>query len=142
MRTLSNAAVTSKTIKKELSEVFPVTNFSVVSKTFEDGDAVNVTWTDGPTVPMVEEVVKKYQYGEWDNENQEYRVTNQRNDIPQVSYVNTPCRRLSKKVENIILRKLQLNYKECSNLNRDGWIDSLKKSMLQMIWEVFDVTPY
>jgi acetylornithine deacetylase/succinyl-diaminopimelate desuccinylase-like protein len=139
---LSNAAVTSKAIKKELGELFPDTKFSVKSQTFEDGDAVNVTWTDGPTKPMVESIIKKYQSGKWNNDEQEYEVTNKRNDIPQVNYVNIPCRRLSHKVEEEILSKLRVNYKECADLNRDGWVESLDKSMLQMIWEVFNVTSY
>lgn len=47
-RELTGAALTARQLKKELTRVFPGVKFSVKSEYFSGGNAVNVSWEDGP----------------------------------------------------------------------------------------------
>lgn len=49
-------------IKLELKQHFPSVKFSVRSESFSMGNAVRVSWTDGPTTDQVESITGKYQY--------------------------------------------------------------------------------
>lgn len=51
--------IAAKNIRKELKAAFPGIKFSVRS----DASAVEISWINGPIMPNVEEIVKKYQYG-------------------------------------------------------------------------------
>lgn len=56
-----SAAETAKLVRAELKEAFPkFKGFSVTSKTYSGGASINVSWTDGPTAPMVDAIVKKF----------------------------------------------------------------------------------
>ncbi len=72
-----------RTVKAELKKAFPHIKFSVKS----DYDSVRVSWTNGVTVAMVEEITNKYEMGSFDGMRDCYEFTNYRNDIDQVKYV-------------------------------------------------------
>ena len=52
---------TAKIIRKVLKESFPGIKFSVRSKTYSGGSAINVDWTDGPTRDQVNAIVKCFE---------------------------------------------------------------------------------
>lgn len=53
----------AKNIRIELKAAFPGVKFSVRTESFSMGDAIRVSWTDGPTTAMVDAIVDKYQAG-------------------------------------------------------------------------------
>jgi hypothetical protein len=70
-------------VKAELKKAFPSTKFRVTS----DYNCVNIYWTDGVAVSMVEEITSKYKCGRFDGMTDSYEYTNRRTDVPQVDYV-------------------------------------------------------
>lgn len=65
-RTYLSAAETAKLVRAALKREFPSVKFSVRSKTYAGGASIDVGWTDGPTVRMVERIAKAYQGGAFD----------------------------------------------------------------------------
>lgn len=61
-----SAKETAAIIRKCLKEAFPQTKFSVRSETFSGGDAVNVSWTDGPNVAQVEAITSRFKGSRFD----------------------------------------------------------------------------
>ena len=53
----------AKNIRIELKALWPSVKFSVKGESFSGGDAIRVSWEDGPIVAQVEEVVGKYKAG-------------------------------------------------------------------------------
>lgn len=98
----TQAANCAGTIKEELKKVFPGVKFSVKSSNFAGGDSVDVSWEDGPTSEMVNDVISKYQYGHFDGMTDMYEYTNSRSDIPQAKYVHG-SRSMSKETEDILM---------------------------------------
>ena len=80
-------AQAAKAIKKELKERWPNVNWRIRSSIFSGGTSVYIRWIDGPTQDEVRQIVGKYQYGYFDGMEDLYKITNRRNDIPQVKYV-------------------------------------------------------
>ena len=66
-RTLTGAALTARKIKEELKKVFPGVKFSVKSEYFSGGNAVNISWEDGPTKRLVEFYTEKYKNSRFDS---------------------------------------------------------------------------
>lgn len=91
MKKPTTSALCSKKIKQDLKNAFPNVKFSVKSDNFSGGNSVDITWIDGVTYDMVEKVVKKYQYGNFDGMTDSYNVNNQDTSIPQVMFVQ--CQR-------------------------------------------------
>jgi hypothetical protein len=91
-REMTQAAQAAKMIRKELKILYPHTTFSVRSDNFAGGNAVRVSWVDGPTTDQVEEITGKYEYGSFDGMRDLYEYTNVRNDIPQAKYITTQRR--------------------------------------------------
>jgi len=87
--TTSTAANCAKAIRTELKDAFKGVKFSVTSENFSGGNSVRISWTDGPTVAMVDNVANKYQYGHFNGMEDIYEYSNKRNDLPQVKYVQT-----------------------------------------------------
>jgi len=98
----TQAANCAGTIKEELKKVFPGVKFSVKSSNFSMGDSVDVSWEDGPTSDLVNDVISKYQYGHFDGMTDMYEYTNRRDDFPQSKYVHG-SRQMSKETEAILL---------------------------------------
>ena len=65
-RELTGAALTARQLKKELTRVFPGVKFSVKSEYFSGGNAVNISWEDGPTKRLVESYTEKYKNSKFD----------------------------------------------------------------------------
>lgn len=86
---LSSHAAAAKEIRKELKDNFKDIKFSVRSDSFANGNSVRIEWTNGPARDEVEKIVSKYQYGHFDGMTDMYEHSNNRNDIPQVKYVQT-----------------------------------------------------
>lgn len=62
-----NSLVTAaKNIRIELKRRWPKVNFSVKSRRFSGGNAIDVSWTDGPTSKQVEPIINQYQGGDFD----------------------------------------------------------------------------
>ncbi len=74
-------------IKKELKAKFPTIKFRIKSDSYSGGSSVSVYWTDGPTSAEVDQIIKKYQYGQFDGMIDCYEYSNKRDDIAQVKYV-------------------------------------------------------
>ncbi len=70
-------------VKSELKKAFPKVKFSVTSSY----NHINVSWTNGVTVKMVEEITSKYKLGRFDGMTDSYEYSNRRTDVPQVDYV-------------------------------------------------------
>lgn len=59
---MSRYARAAKNMKIELQQAFPHVKFSVRSESFSMGNAVRVSWDNGPCTKTVDEITDKYQY--------------------------------------------------------------------------------
>jgi len=69
---MSNYALGAGNLKDELYRAFPTIRFSVRSESFSMGNAIRVSWTDGPTAKQVQEISDKYQQGDFDGMTDSY----------------------------------------------------------------------
>ena len=53
-------------LRRQLKARWPGIKFSVRVERFSMGDALRVSWTDGPTTPMVDELASRYKAGSFD----------------------------------------------------------------------------
>lgn len=53
----------TKNMKIELGRAFPGVKFSIKSRRFSGGDAIDVSWIDGPTTKQVDEIIDRYSAG-------------------------------------------------------------------------------
>lgn len=53
----------AKNIKIELGLAFPGVKFSIKSRRFSMGDAIDVSWIDGPQSKQVDEIINRYSAG-------------------------------------------------------------------------------
>lgn len=60
------AAETARLIRAQLKREFPGVKFSVRSKSYSMGASINVSWTDGPSKPRVEQVTSGFEGGGFD----------------------------------------------------------------------------
>jgi hypothetical protein len=60
---ISGYALGAKNIRTELKRAFPSVKFTVRSEGYSGGCSINIGWTDGPSIPSVEKITKKYQEG-------------------------------------------------------------------------------
>lgn len=56
----------SKNMKVELGLAFPGVKFSIKTRRFSGGDAIDVSWIDGPTSKQVDEIIDRYSAGSFD----------------------------------------------------------------------------
>lgn len=113
---ISSQAAAAKAIRTELKAVFPTVKFSVTSESFSMGDAVHISWVDGPTTKQVEAITEKYQYGSFNSMEDLYENTNDRSDIPQTKYVQT-SRKFSEAAKMEMSEKLGLDWSQYNSLN-------------------------
>lgn len=87
-RRQTQAALCAKAIRKELKEKIPGIKFSVRSRNFAGGNAVDVTY-DMSLCPsrIVWDVIGKYQYGHFDGMTDMYEYSNRNDSLPQAKYV-------------------------------------------------------
>jgi len=67
-----SAKLAAANIRRELKRAFPGVKFSVRSDVYSGGDAVNVSWADGPTAEAVERISNKYAEGSFDGMTDSY----------------------------------------------------------------------
>lgn len=65
-----NAA--AKNIRIELARAFPGIKFSVKSRRFSGGDAIDVSWIDGPVSAQVDEIIDRYSAGSFNGSDDSY----------------------------------------------------------------------
>jgi len=108
---LSSHAATADAIRQELKTAFPGVKFSVKSESFAGGNSVHVSYENGPTSDKVNDIVKKYQYGNFNGMEDIYEYSNSREDIPQAKYVSA-SRNVSEDFKAEILRQVDsvVNY--------------------------------
>lgn len=82
-------AQTAREIRKILKKEFSKTKFSVISESFSMGNAVRVSWVDGPTKKQIEELIECFQEGSFDGMQDMYVYNNSNPKIPQVKYIST-----------------------------------------------------
>lgn len=63
---ISSHALGAKNIKNELQRRFPGVKFNVKSKSYSGGDSIRANWELGPTTKEVDEIVDRYQEGDFD----------------------------------------------------------------------------
>lgn len=85
---MTESAQAARAIRAELKTNFPSVTFSVRSRNFSMGDAVDIAYTDGPTLDAVQAITGKYQYGHFDGMTDMYEHSNSRKDIPQAKFVH------------------------------------------------------
>lgn len=61
-----SCAETAKLVRADLKREFPGTKFSVRSHTYSGGASIDVGWTDGPTSPAVDKILKAYSGARFD----------------------------------------------------------------------------
>ncbi len=88
MKKLTEAAQAAKLMRAELKKAFPNIKFSVRSSNFAGGDAVDVSWTNGPVRDTVTEITGKYQYGHFDGMIDLYEYSNNIEGLPQAKFVH------------------------------------------------------
>lgn len=86
-RPMSTHAKAAKMIRTELKRHYPATKFKVRAHSYAGGDAVSITWEDGPTVKQVEALVEDYQQCSFDGMQDLKEYTNVRDYLPQVDWV-------------------------------------------------------
>jgi len=105
MRELTQAAQAAKLIRTELKKAFPTIKFSVISENYSMGNSININYIDGPITDAVENIVNKYQLGEFNGMEDIYEYTNSRDDIPQSMFVFVK-RETSEKIYNTLKEKV------------------------------------
>lgn len=119
---LSSHAAAAAAIKAELTSLYPHIKFSVKSDSFSMGNSVHVNWTDGPTDSEVNDVIKKYQYGNFNGMEDIYENTNSRDDIPQSKYVSG-SRTQSENLKSLLPQLETL----LSGYTSDDWHNSIER---------------
>ena len=62
----------AKNIRIELGLAFPGVKFSIKSRRFSMGDAIDVSWIDGPTGAQVDEIIDRYSAGSFNGMDDSY----------------------------------------------------------------------
>lgn len=62
----------AKNIRIELGLAFPGVKFSIKSRRFSMGDAIDVSWIDGPTSAQVDEIIDRYSAGSFNGMDDSY----------------------------------------------------------------------
>lgn len=127
----SEVAQAAQQIKAELKANYLTVKFSVRSESFSMGNAVRISWHDGPMTKEVDAIVGKYQYGHFDGMQDLYENTNMRSDIPQAKYVQT-SRQISEESRMEIATELGIPETEINQWNEDH-----NENNSTLIWREF-----
>lgn len=65
----------AKNLRTQLRKAFPGVKFSVTTDRFSGGDALRVSWTDGPAVDRVEQLACQYKAGSFDGYSDSYEYS-------------------------------------------------------------------
>lgn len=83
----SNHARAAQMIRRELKERFPGVKFSIRSRSYSGGSAVDIRSEPYVDRQEVMAIVGKYQYGHFDGMTDTYHHSNTDESIPQVQFV-------------------------------------------------------
>ena len=84
---MSDVTEAAKAIRKELKNKFPGTKFSVTSQSYSMGNSVRISYENGPTSSSVNELVDKYQDGDFDGMEDLYNYRSNPDNLPRAKYV-------------------------------------------------------
>lgn len=89
-----STADTAKLLRADLKKAFPAVKFSVKSKTFSMGSAIDISWTDGPLSSEVSHVANSYRMGHFDMQDDSYhyrhdQILNGERVQYSAKYINT-----------------------------------------------------
>lgn len=73
--TVDGLIAAAKNVRKQLRDAFPGVKFRVTTDRFSMGDALRVSWTDGPQSSRVEEIVNQYKAGSFDGMTDSYEYS-------------------------------------------------------------------
>lgn len=94
----------AKNVRIELKRAFPEVKFSVKTRRFAGGDAMDIKWTDGPVTSQVDAIVGKYAAGQFSGMDDSY--TYSRDIWPlafgDAKYVSTSRDNSDKAIESAI----------------------------------------
>lgn len=124
---ISEHAAAAKAIRAELKAAFLTVKFSVRSESFSMGDAVRISWTDGPTSKEVEGIVKKYQYGNFNSMEDYYECSNRIEGLPQTKYVTT-SREASEEIKYKIA--VEIGHRDGQYFSQDIYREFYKRSFV------------
>ena len=137
MRTKSARA--AQAIRKELKNSFPGIKFSVRSDNYSGGNAVRISYMDGVPESEIKKIVNKYQYGSFDGMIGLYEITNSRDDIPQVEWVQ-----ISRTISEGIREYFRYTIADEFGIdpeNKSYWMATLNEWPQQTIWrKLMEVT--
>jgi hypothetical protein len=96
----------AKNIRVELARAFPGVKFSVKSRRFSMGDAIDVKWIDGPTTEQVDAIIGAYSGGTFDGmtDSYEYTRSDWTDTFGEGKYVHSSREYSDKVVANVIGR--------------------------------------
>jgi len=97
----SSHAATAAAIREELKKSFKGFKFSVTSEQFAGGDAVRISWINGPTSAEVEKITGNYQSGHFNGMEDIYEYSENPLNLPRVKYV-TESRTVSEEIKSQI----------------------------------------
>lgn len=114
----STVAQCAAAIRSELKSTFPGVKFSVTSESFSMGNAVRISYTDGPIKDAVEDVVAKYQYGSFNSMEDLYEYSNVIDDLPQAKYI-TISREMSPETKSAIMAEMGITPDQYNDYNEE-----------------------
>lgn len=133
MKTLTTAAQAAKLIRQELKAKFPHVSFSVRSRNFAGGDAVDISYTNGIPTKEIDAVVSKYQEGHFDGMTDMYEYDNMRKDIPQAKYVHVQ-REITPEVRAAVKAEIAADYGFKDANDEKEWREKCGMWSDQRIW--------
>jgi len=134
---LSGQARAAKNLKNELKIAFPLVNFSVRSESFSMGNAIRVSWSNGPTGEEVDNIAKKYQYGNFNGMEDIYEHDSSAKGeaidrvLGRSKYVST-SRTVSKEITEAVGRELCKQHGE--EYSENGSISG--QYISQLVWRI------
>lgn len=123
----------AKAIRELLKKEFPTVKFSVRSRNFSMGDAVDISYENGPTYEQVDELVRKFQYGHFDGMTDMYEYSNSRSDIPQAKYVQIR-REISPEIRAEVKAKIAKDFGIENPEDEQEWQRVFRSWSDQVIW--------
>ncbi len=122
----------AKNIRIELARAFPGVKFSVKSRRFSGGDAIDVSWVDGPVSKQVDEIIDRYSAGSFDGMQDLYEYSRDAwtDAFGDAKYVHS-ARDYSDKAVASAIRTAVAKYGEAAAVaSVDGW-------RMNQLWNVY-----
>lgn len=94
----------AKNIRIELARAFPEIKFSIKSRRFSGGDAIDVSWMDGPNGDQVDEILDKYSAGSFDGSEDIYRYSRDayKDAFGDAKYIHSARQNSDKAIESAL----------------------------------------